>query len=51
MAEAKKLVTGNPLDKATGIGPVSRKEQIAFLKEQVEDAKARGGKFYRAEDR
>lgn len=41
--EAKKLVTGNPLEKATGIGPVSRKEQIAFLKEQVEDAKAKGG--------
>lgn len=43
VAEAKKLVTGNPLEKATGIGPVSRKEQIAFLKEQVEDAKAKGG--------
>ncbi|MGN6495025.1 MAG: aldehyde dehydrogenase family protein [Agriterribacter sp.] len=43
VAEAKKLVTGNPLEKATGIGPVSRKEQIALLKEQVEDAKAKGG--------
>ncbi|MBX3254386.1 MAG: aldehyde dehydrogenase family protein [Chitinophagaceae bacterium] len=44
VSEAKKLVTGNPLDKATGIGPVSRKEQIALLKEQVEDAVAKGGK-------
>lgn len=43
--EAKKLVTGNPLEKATGIGPVSRKEQLSFLKEQVEDAASKGGKI------
>lgn len=45
VAEAKKLVTGNPLDKATGIGPLSRKEQVGFLKEQVEDARNKGGKI------
>lgn len=44
VAEAKKLVTGNPLNKSTGIGPLSRKEQVGFLREQVADAVAKGGK-------
>jgi acyl-CoA reductase-like NAD-dependent aldehyde dehydrogenase len=43
VAQAKKLVTGNPMDKKTDIGPVSRKEQLTFLAEQVEDAKQKGG--------
>lgn len=43
VALAKKLVTGNPMDKKTDIGPVSRKEQLKFLSEQVEDAKQKGG--------
>lgn len=43
VAQAKKLVTGNPMDKKTDIGPVSRKEQLKFLAEQVEDAKQKGG--------
>lgn len=43
--QAKKLVIGNPIDKATEIGPVSRKEQLAVLNEQVEDAKQKGGKI------
>lgn len=42
VAHAKKMSLGNPLDKATEIGPLSRKEQLDFLKEQVADAKARG---------
>lgn len=45
VTEAKKLITGNPLNKETIIGPVSRKEQLPFLKEQVEDARTRGGKI------
>jgi acyl-CoA reductase-like NAD-dependent aldehyde dehydrogenase len=45
VSQAKKLVTGNPIDKATEIGPVSRKEQLAVLNEQVEDAKQKGGKI------
>ncbi len=44
VSQAKKLVTGNPIDKATEIGPVSRKEQLAVLNEQVEDAIQKGGK-------
>lgn len=44
VSQAKKLVTGNPIDKATEIGPVSRKEQLAVLSEQVEDAIQKGGK-------
>ncbi|MFT3949450.1 MAG: aldehyde dehydrogenase family protein [Agriterribacter sp.] len=43
VAQAKKLVTGNPMDKKTDIGPVSRKEQLEFLLAQVEDAKQKGG--------
>jgi acyl-CoA reductase-like NAD-dependent aldehyde dehydrogenase len=42
-ALAKQLVTGNPMDKKTDIGPVSRKEQLKFLAEQVKDAKQKGG--------
>jgi len=33
-----KLVMGDPLDKKTDIGPLSRKEQPAFLLSQVKDA-------------
>ena len=43
VAQAKKLVTGNPMDKKTDIGPVSRKEPLKFLAEQVEDARQKGG--------
>lgn len=43
VTQAKKLVTGNPLDNKTDIGPVSRKEQLDFLAAQVEDAKQNGG--------
>lgn len=43
--EAKKLVMGNPTDNATEIGPVSRKEQLAVLEAQVEDAKKNGGRI------
>lgn len=42
VAHAKKMPLGNPLDKATEIGPLSRKAQLDLLKEQVADAKARG---------
>jgi acyl-CoA reductase-like NAD-dependent aldehyde dehydrogenase len=41
--QTKKLVTGNPMDKKTDIGPVSRKAQLKFLTEQIEDAKEKGG--------
>ncbi|MBS1752013.1 MAG: aldehyde dehydrogenase family protein [Bacteroidetes bacterium] len=43
-AQAKKLVMGNPTDKTTEIGPVSRKEQLALLEAQVEDARKQGGR-------
>ena len=44
VANAKKLVIGDPLDKKTEIGPLSRKEQVAFLNQQLTDAKANGAK-------
>jgi len=40
--QCKKLVVGNPLDKSTGIGPLSRREQQAFLLSQVTDAIDKG---------
>jgi acyl-CoA reductase-like NAD-dependent aldehyde dehydrogenase/gamma-glutamyl-gamma-aminobutyrate hydrolase PuuD len=40
--QAKKLIVGDPLDKATEIGAVSRKEQVDFLLGQIEDAKQKG---------
>ena len=39
---AKKLVIGNPLEKSTEIGALSRKEQVDFLLSQIEDAKQKG---------
>jgi acyl-CoA reductase-like NAD-dependent aldehyde dehydrogenase len=42
VAQTKKMVIGNPLDAATEIGPLSRKEQLAFLLAQVEDAVKKG---------
>ena len=36
--QCKKLSIGDPLDKTTDIGPLSRKEQQAFLSSQVDDA-------------
>ncbi|MCW3090906.1 MAG: Aldehyde Dehydrogenase [Ferruginibacter sp.] len=40
--QCSKLIIGDPLDETTGIGPLSRKEQQAFLLEQVEDAVNKG---------
>lgn len=42
VAQCGKLVMGDPLDKKTDIGPLSRKEQPAFLMSQVNDAVSRG---------
>lgn len=43
--QAQDLKTGNPLEKTTDIGPLSRSEQVAFLSEQVADAVSKGGKI------
>ncbi|MEO5889014.1 MAG: aldehyde dehydrogenase family protein [Ferruginibacter sp.] len=40
-----KLIIGDPLDKNTGIGPLSRKEQQAFLSAQVNDAVHQGAEI------
>jgi len=44
-AAAKKMKTGDPLEEGTEIGPLSRKEQQAFLSDQVNDAVSKGGKL------
>ena len=36
------MVLGDPMDSATDIGPLSRKEQMAVLEDQVNDARAKG---------
>src|SRR5258708_21916573 len=43
--QVKKMVIGDPLEAATEIGPLSRKEQIAFLSEQIGDAVGKGAKL------
>jgi acyl-CoA reductase-like NAD-dependent aldehyde dehydrogenase len=43
--ECKKLKIGDPLEKGTDIGPLSRKEQQAFLESQVDDAVILGAKI------
>ena len=40
--QVKRLKVGDPLDKATEIGALSRKEQLDFLLSQIEDAKNQG---------
>jgi acyl-CoA reductase-like NAD-dependent aldehyde dehydrogenase len=40
--QCKKLRIGNPLEKTTDIGPLSRKEQQAFLLSQIKDATGKG---------
>jgi len=40
--QCSKLVVGNPLEKTSDIGPLSRKEQQTFLLSQVEDAVTKG---------
>ncbi len=45
LQEAKKLVTGDPLDPKTTLGPLARgPAQVRLLVEQVEDAKTRGAR-------
>jgi acyl-CoA reductase-like NAD-dependent aldehyde dehydrogenase len=40
--QLKKMVVGDPVDKATEIGPLTRKEQINFLIDQIKDALNKG---------
>ena len=42
VAQAKKMVIGDPNNASTEIGPLSRKEQLRFLLGQVADAKEKG---------
>lgn len=40
--ELNKLKAGNPLESSTDIGPLSRKEQLSFLTDQIKDAVQHG---------
>lgn len=42
---AQKMKIGNPQEEGVEIGPLSRKEQIAFLDAQIKDAEAKGAKI------
>jgi len=43
--QAKNMKIGDPLDKSTDIGPVSRKEQLKLLMMQINDAVAKGARI------
>ena len=45
VSQCKALVLGNPLNKQSDMGPLSRKEQQAFLAAQVIDAQGKGAKL------
>jgi acyl-CoA reductase-like NAD-dependent aldehyde dehydrogenase len=45
VAAVKRYKTGDPLDEATYIGPLTRRPQIELLKRQVADARKKGGKL------
>lgn len=45
VAEVKKFVVGDPLDRNTYIGPLARREQLKLLKDQVRDAIKKGAKL------
>jgi acyl-CoA reductase-like NAD-dependent aldehyde dehydrogenase len=40
--QLKKLRVGDPMDRGTDIGPLSREEQVDFLQEQIDDAVSKG---------
>ncbi len=40
--QAKQLKAGDPMDKTTDIGPLSRKDQLQFLSSQIDDAVKKG---------
>lgn len=42
LEQVRKLKAGDPMESSTELGPLSRKEQIAFLADQVEDAIKKG---------
>jgi acyl-CoA reductase-like NAD-dependent aldehyde dehydrogenase len=44
VAAAKALKVGDPLDKATDVGPLANREQLDKIISQVEDAKRKGAK-------
>lgn len=45
LREVATFVVGDPADPKTYIGPLARKEQIAFLEAQVQDALSKGAKL------
>ena len=45
VAEVKRYTIGDPLDEATYIGAITRRQQLTVLKRQVADAKKKGAKI------
>ena len=43
LARLREMKMGDPMDEATDIGPVARKDILAGLKAQLKDARAKGG--------
>jgi acyl-CoA reductase-like NAD-dependent aldehyde dehydrogenase len=45
LSQLKKLKVGDPLEKGIDVGPLSRKAQVDFLLEQIEDAIQKGARL------
>ncbi|MGB8194605.1 MAG: aldehyde dehydrogenase family protein, partial [Chitinophagaceae bacterium] len=45
LAQAQQMKIGDPMDKNTDIGPLSRKEQVDFLSAQLKEATDKGAKL------
>jgi acyl-CoA reductase-like NAD-dependent aldehyde dehydrogenase len=43
--QVKGFKVGNPMDESTYIGPLARQPQVAYLKHQIADARAKGAKL------
>jgi succinate-semialdehyde dehydrogenase/glutarate-semialdehyde dehydrogenase len=49
VSRLKELKIGDPMDETTDVGPVSKKEILGSLKEQLRDAKAKGAEVLQLE--
>lgn len=49
MAQLKELKIGDPMDETTDIGPVAKREILNTLRDQLKDARAKGGRIAQLE--
>lgn len=49
MAQLRELKIGDPMDETTDIGPIAKKEILNTLRDQLSDARAKGGRIVQLE--